>query len=867
MADERSIHGFPALFLRWFEERGWELRRHQIEMVECAEKNLDALLIAPTGSGKTLAGFLPTLLELRVSRKKRLLHTLYVSPLKALAVDVARNLTQPVVQMDLPISVGIRTGDTSAAVRARQRRFPPDILVVTPEQAALLLASPDARTLFADLRRIVIDEVHALAGSKRGDLLALNLARLRAISPQATVAGLSATVRDPDELLRYISGGRAAHVPAALVLADQGAKPELKLADATVRLPWSGHGSSHAVFEIYECIRNATTVLIFVNTRSQAEALFQQLWHINDDGLAIALHHGSLDSRQRKRVEKAIVDGTIRAVVCTSTLDLGVDWGAVDLVINVGAPKGASRLMQRIGRSNHRLDAPSRALLIPCNRFEALECRAAIEAVSQNAQDAEHFHVGVLDVLCQHIIGVACSESFDPDKLFGEVVSTQPYKRLSRRDFDDALAFASTGGYSLRAYDRFAKIRKGKNGHWRIANQRIAQAYRMNVGTIVEAEMLSVRLVPGRRISTKTSARNGGSLAQAKIGPTFRLASSPEQPRRYTGQVRRNGRILGKIEESFVEMLAHGDTFLFAGEILGLEAVIGDEALATRRSGDAPKVPSYQGGKFPLSTFLAERVRRLISNRASWRELPDQIREWLEAQAARSVAPGSNNLLVETFPRGGKFYLAAYPFEGQLAHRTLCMLLTRRMERAKLHPLGFVVNDYALAIWALSDIGAESARNGSLLDELFSSDMLGDDLEEWLQETALMKRAFRNCAIISGLIERNAPGARKAGRQVTISTDLIYDVLRRHEPDHLLLRAARADAVSGLLDLERLSDMLRRIHKRITHMNLDRVSPLAVPIMLEIGREAIEGDARELILRRVADKLVAEATVEMNAAP
>jgi ATP-dependent helicase Lhr and Lhr-like helicase len=416
--------------------------------------------------------------------------------------------------------------------------------------------------------------------------------------------------------------------------------------------------------------------------------------------------------------------------------------------------------------------------------------------------------------------------------LYREVVSAEPYAGLDRETFDAALAFAAHGGYALASYERFAKIKRRQDGRWRVANPRIAQTYRMNVGTIVEADMLKVRL-----------ARGGAS----------------ETSGTYTGPLRRSGRVLGEIEEYFLETLAPDDTFLFGGEILALRGIVENEALVSRAMADAPKIPSYAGGKFPLSTHLAARVRQILSNPQQWDELPPLVADWLALQKRRSGLPRPGDLLVETFPRGEKYHLVAYPFEGRLAHQTLGMLLTRRMERAGLKPLGFVANDYALATWGLRDVGAPDSTGAASLGSLFAEDMLGDDLEAWLQESALMKRGFRNCAIIAGMIERNFPGREKTSRQVTISTDLIYDVLRRHEPDHILLRAARADAALGLLDLPRLATMLSRIRGQIMHRRLTRVSPLAVPILLEIGREPVYGEARESILAEASVALIEEA--------
>jgi ATP-dependent helicase Lhr and Lhr-like helicase len=823
----------PAPFLQWFATRSWAPRAHQLELLAKARAGRSVLLIAPTGGGKTLAGFLPSLVELytaatapqRLSRFDGGLHTLYVSPLKALAVDIARNLERPVAEMRLPIRVETRTSDTPASKRQRQRRDPPHILLTTPEQLALILASPDAPYLFGSLKRVVLDELHALVTSKRGDLLALGLARLFALAPDLTSVGLSATVAAPDDLRRFLVPQTEEGALADLVFAQGGAAPDVTILDTAERLPWAGHSAHHAINEIYELARRHKTALIFVNTRGQAERIFQELWRINDDALAIALHHGSLDVAQRRKVEAAMAAGRLRAVVATSSLDLGIDWGDVDLVINVGAPKGASRLLQRIGRANHRMDEPSKGVLVPANRFEVLECCAALDAIAANAQDTPPARTGALDVLAQHVLGSACGAPFLADQLYAEVRSAAPFAGLPRADFDAVLDFVASGGYALKAYERFAKIRQDRDRRWRVSHPVVAQRYRMNVGTIVEADMLKVRLVRSRA----------------------------------SRRIPRGGRMLGQVEEYFVETLVPGDTFVFAGQILKYEALVEDEVYVSRAAAEDPKVPTYEGGKFPLSTYLADRVRAIVSDRDEWQPLPYQVRKWLEIQVQRSLVPRPRQLLVETFARDDKHYLVCYPFEGRLAHQTLGMLLTRRLERARLRPLGFVANEYALAIWGLGDFSRALRRGELSLATLLDEDMLGDDLEAWLAESALMKRTFRACAVIAGLIERRFPGKEKSRREVTISTDLVYDVLRRHQPDHILLRAARADAATGLLDIRRLSEMLSRIKGRIIHKALDGVSPLAVPVMLEIGRESVRGEASEELLAQAEAELVDEA--------
>lgn len=813
----------------WFAAKGWAPRAHQLDVLAAHQADASALLIAPTGAGKTLAGFLPTLDDLTANPAPGL-HTLYISPLKALAVDVARNLTDPIGEMGLNIKVETRTGDTPASRRQRQRIDPPQILLTTPEQLALLLSHADAAKMFGSLRRIVLDELHALVTSKRGELLSLGLARLSLLAPALRITALSATVARPD-LLRDWIATLLPGVETRLLRASGGAKPDLSILETEERVPWQGHSAAYATPALYQQIKRHKTTLLFVNTRSQAEMLFQDLWAHNEDGLAIALHHGSLSVEQRRKVESAMVAGRLQAVVCTSTLDLGIDWGDVDLVVQVGAPKGASRMLQRIGRANHRLDEPSKALFVPANRFEVLECESALIAVDAGAQDSEDPVSGGLDVLAQHILGMACAAPVEPGALFAEITRAWPYRDLDRTQFDRVIDFVSTGGYALRAYERFAKLRPTGDGRLRIANPQIAQQYRLNVGTIIEDPMVKVRLVRGRG---------------------FRQGAT-------TGPIGRGGRVLGELEEYFIDQLVRGDTFVFGAEVVAYEGMVETEAYVSRATAKDPKIPSYMGGKFPLSTYLAEGVRKLISDPAEWSILPDQVRDWLALQRDLSMLPGRDNLLVETFPRGDRHYLVCYPFEGRLAHQTLGMLLTRRLERARAKPLGFVASDYSLAIWGLSDMSA-LIRTGRLsLAELFDEDMLGDDLEAWLDESQLMRRTFRNCAIISGLIERRHPGKEKTGRQVTVSSDIIYDVLYQHEPDHILIQATRRDAARGLLDIERLGQCLSRIRKHIVHKPLDRISPLAVPVLLDIGKVPIFGEARESAMADAADELIREA--------
>ena len=790
------------------------MRPHQEAVLRAVSAGLGALLIAPTGGGKTLAGFLPSLLEL-ADHPRDGLHTLYVSPLKALATDIARNLTTPVEQMCLPVSIATRTGDTGHVARRQQRERPPNLLLTTPESLALLVSLPEAARMFATLRRVVIDEIHALAGTKRGDQLALCLARLGALAPEHRRIGLSATVPHRQPLIDYVSldgvGGEV-----AVIDGQPGAAPNIGMILPDGRLPWSGHMGLFSAGEILQRIRGAGMTIVFVNTRAQAELLFQELWRLNSETLPIAIHHGSLELAQRQRVEGAMAAGSLRAVVATSSLDLGIDWGGVDQVLQVGAPKGVSRLLQRVGRANHRMDEPSIALLVPANRFEVLECEAAILGVAAGELDGDPPRAGGLDVLAQHLLGRACAGPYEPDAFYAEVRRAAPYAALTRADFDAVEQFVEDGGYALAAYDRYRKLFRDSEGLVHVRSERIARQHRMNIGTIVDQPTLKIRY----------AGRLGGGI--------------------------------GEVEENFGMQLTPGDTFIFGGKLLRFVR-LRETTLEVENGGEGEAmVPTWAGARMPLTTNLANRVRAMLHDSGSWHLFPEPVREWLDLQQSVSRLPGPADLLVETFPRGDRHFLVAYCFEGRQAHQTLGLLVTRRMERFGIAPLGFVATDYVLATW--------SANPPHDVARLFEDDMMGDDLEAWLAESSMLRRTFRNVAVIAGLIERQQPGANKNRRQVTVSSDLIYDVLRRHQPDHILLRATRDDAAAGLTDLGRVSGMLGRIQGRVRHMALSRVSPLAVPVLLEIGRESVRHHGSDdLLLEEAA--LVAEATGQAEPPP
>ena len=802
--DTAAPVALPPLIEDWFTARGWSIHPHQRDMLALSDQPCQ-LLIAPTGGGKTMAGFLPTLAELADGTHEGL-HTLYISPLKALAADIKRNLSGPVEDMGLPIRIEDRTGDTPSSRKRRQRADPPHILLTTPESLALLTSYEDAGRTFKGLQRVIVDEIHALSESKRGDQLMLALSRLSTLAPGLRRVGLSATVEDPQAIARKLAKNPD---PCAILQADPGPDPDIAMLTTDAPPPWSGGGGKYAMAAVLDQVKAHNTTLIFHNTRAQAEIFFHNLWLANEDQIPIGIHHGALSREQRERVEQAMVAGQLKAIVCTGSLDLGIDWGDVDLVIQVGAPKNVKRLVQRIGRANHRYNAPSKALIVPANRFEVIECVAALQAVRDRTLDGDTDHTGPLDVLCQHILIRACAGPFTADALYAEVKTAGAYTDLPRATFERCLDFTATGGYALRAYDQWQRLIQ-IGDEYRLRDPRATTRIRMNIGTIVDADKMPVRM-----------------------------------------QKTRGGKPLGEVEEYFASTLRKGDTFLIGGKIVRYEGMREMTVEVSRTANKKPKIATFMGTKFATSTQLSDRILTMF-RQDDWPELPDHTRDWLHLQRKVSQLPEKDRLLVETFPHDGRAHLVAYGFAGKNAQQTLGLLLTHRMETQGLNPLGFVSTDYATMIWGLDDVTDPKP--------LFSRENLLATMETWLADNAVMKKTFKGSAIIAGLVDKSMPGGkRKTGRQATFSTDILYDTLRKYDPDHVMMEITRQEAMRGLVDFGRIEGMLARIGDRIDHRPLSRVSPLAAPLFLEAGRVPVQGLANERLLEEETQRVMQTA--------
>ncbi len=801
---DRPTSAIPTTITAWFAARDWSVRPYQQRMVEQFAKGRDTLLIAPTGGGKTLAGFLPSLCDLmgKPEDATPALHTLYISPLRALTNDIERNLMRPVGDLSLPITIGVRTGDTKSYQRKKQREKPPDMLLTTPESLMLLLSYDDAAKFFASLKCVVIDEMHSFTTGKRGDFTALALARLKTLAPDHVRFGLSATVAEPEKAAAWLG---PTGEPAELLEVQGDVAPEITIIEPEGRFPLGGHSSRFAVKDIYRQIKGARSAIVFVNTRAQAEVLFQQMWQVNEDNLPIGIYHGSLARDRRAKTESLIASGHLRAVISTSALEMGLDYGDVDLILQVGAPKGVSRLLQRIGRSNHRMDEPSRAVMVPTNPLEVVECDVAIRAIADGQRDGDGYGPGSMDVVVQYLVNRACGGPLKKREALAEIRSAWPYRDVTKADFNAILAFAEDGGYALKTYERFRRLKQTSRGY-AIKDRQQAQRHRMNIGTIVEYAKLKVRRIP-----------------------------SPKSKR---------GRVVGEIEERFVINLNPGDTFAFAGETLRYQGIrdMAVEAVPAPRA--RPKIPAYAGGMMPLSTYLSDGVRELVSHPRLWHRLPEQVEQWLTLQSLFSRLPRDHGLLVESFFDGQDHVMVLHTFEGRKVNNALGFLLTKRMEKARLAPINFTITDYALTITSLEPVNS--------LDGLLDETILEDELENWIINSPMIKRSFRKIATIAGLTEQRVPGQRRTMKQVTFSTDLIYDVLLKYDPDHILLRIARTEAERDLLDIERLRDFLSEVKDATDFEVLPHASPLAIPAVMQIGKEPIRGDAEQRLIAEAA---------------
>ncbi len=805
----------------WFERHQWEPFPFQQEVWRAYLAGESGLIHAATGTGKTYAAWMGPILEwLRdypVGRLGRAapLRVLWVTPLRALAGDTEAALRAPIEDLGLPWSVETRTGDTPARVRARQRERLPTALVTTPESLSLLLTREDATALFQDLELVVVDEWHELMASKRGVQTELCLARLRRSRPGVRTLGLSATLGNLDTARDALLGVDAEGRPRPGRI-FQGLVPQALEVDALIpqsmeRFPWSGQIGLRLLPEVIAAIEEGETALVFTNTRATAEIWFQALLAARPDWAGIlALHHGSMDRGTREWVEDGLREGRLRCVVCTSTLDLGVDFTPVDRVLQVGSPKSVGRLIQRAGRSGHRPGAVSRLTCVPTNALELVDVAAARAALDAREIEARRPVEQPLDLLAQHAVTLAIGGGFRSEELYDEVRTTWAYRGLRQDAWRWTLDFITRGGSALESYPEYRKVVE-RDGRFVVAGKMAALRHRLSIGTIVSESAMKVQLLRGRTIGT--------------------------------------------VEENFIARLRPGDVFTFAGRVLEFVRVRGMVAHVRRSSAKSNSVPHWSGARMPISPQLAAWIRiKLDEARRGIYQGPEMsaVRGILELQGAWSRLPALGELLIERVRTREGHHLFFYPVEGRLVHEGLAALFAYRI--AQLGPISFTLaaNDYGLELLSPERAPLEEAIEAGLL----APEHLLHDIPASLNAAELARRQFREIARIAGLVFQGYPGAAKAVKQVQASSELIYDVFARYDPDNLLLFQAHREVLERQLEQSRLARALERIASgRVSLVEVERPTPLAFPLLVDRAREQVTSEKLGDRIRRMAAPL------------
>jgi ATP-dependent helicase Lhr and Lhr-like helicase len=785
----------------WFATRGWKSFPFQREVWQAYLDGESGLIHAATGTGKTLAAYLGCLLEAMQepeTLKEPGLRLLWITPLRALASDTMESLELPLVGLNIPWKVESRTGDTKASVRARQKSKLPQILVTTPESLTLFLTRPDIRELFSKLKCIIIDEWHELLSSKRGVMTELALARLRRWQPNLKVWGVSATLGNIDVALQVLLG------PYGKGRIIRGAVPKEIRIDSIIptqleRFPWAGHIGLTLLPKVIEAIEEGETSLVFTNTRSQTEIWYQAILQARPDWAGIiALHHGSLDRKVRDWVETGLKEGKLRCVVCTSSLDLGVDFSPVDRVIQIGSPKGVARLLQRAGRSGHSPGRPSRVTCIPTNALELIEVAAARDAAVAGLIEGREPIEKPLDLLSQHAVTLAIAGGFDREEFLQEVRQTWSYRNLTEEELDWVLDFVVRGGQSLHAYPEYRRVTL-EDGRYTVTDNRIARRHKLMIGTIAADASIQVKYMRGGK--------------------------------------------LGHVEESFITKLKPGDHFVFAGKTLELIRIHEMTAIVKRASGKVQTVPRWMGGRMPLSSELAAAVRDQLhlarDHVYATREM-DAVRPILEVQSRWSMIPGPEQLLIERLHSREGYHLFFYPFEGRMVHEGLSCLLAYRLGRRQPISFSIAINDYGFELLSPDEPELEDAIKEGLLDPFG----LMEDILESLNSGEMAKRQFREIARIAGLIFTGYPGEGRSNKQLQASSGLLFDVFREYDPNNLLLHQSRREVLERQFEQTRLAKTLTRLHQsQIQIVEIMKPTPLNFPLLVDRLRAAMSSES------------------------
>jgi ATP-dependent Lhr-like helicase len=778
---------------QWYADNQWQVFDYQRDSWNAWHEGRSGLIHSPTGSGKTLAAWLGAVQSaLLKERAPTGLQVLWITPLRALAADTREQLQSASRAMQAELRIETRTGDTSSSRRSRQRSKPPFALITTPESLSVMLSYADGDKGFSQLHTVVVDEWHELLGSKRGVQLQLCLARLRKQSPGLKVWGVSATLANLPQAMDALIGSDS---NGALIC---GVVPKSVVVESILpgddqRFRWSGHLGLQLAEQVMSVVGRGGSTLVFTNTRAQAELWFQalvQLQELAED--EIALHHGSLDLALRNQIEQRLREGQLRCVVCTSSLDLGVDFSPVDQVMQIGSPKGVARLLQRAGRSGHQPGAVSRIVCVPTHAFELVEITAVRKALAENRIESRITPACCLDVLSQHLVTIAMGSGFTADDMYTEVTSTAAFAALGESQWRWVLDFITRGGQALKGYPQYHKV-IDDNGTYKVVNKSIAQRHRMAIGTIVSDAQINIAFQRGKR--------------------------------------------LGSTEESFIARLKPGDTFQFAGRYLELVRVRDMTAQVKKASRKRSTVPRWRGTQMPISTQLADSVLETLT---AWQEKSiespelQSIDDMLQLQQRWSTIPGPDDLLIEFIKTREGYSLFCFPFAGRLAHEGLAMLLAYRLSRQFPMTLNLQINDYGLELQCTQPFDDFVALAEAELRPLFSTEHLVDDILASINSGEIARRQFRGIARIAGLVFNGYPGKSKSAKQVQASSGLIFDVLENYDADNLLLEQARREVLEQQLELRRIESCLQSIgDKRWRIMQPERLTPLAFPLWAE----------------------------------
>ena len=809
----------------WLDARGWQAFEFQREVWQAIEQGRSGMLHATTGSGKTYAVWLGMLDELLrahpAGHSAEPLRVIWLTPMRALASDTTRALAEPLRDLAPTWTIGQRTGDTPSAERARQDRRFPTVLVTTPESLSLMLTREHAREELQSIEYIVVDEWHELIGSKRGVQTQLAMARLWRFNPRLVAWGLSATLGNLQEAMEVLCAPAMVHADVPAPALVRGRIDKNLIIDTLIppdpgKYSWAGHLGSRMQQPVVDEIAKSGTTLVFTNVRSQAEIWYQLLLEAKPEWAGeIALHHGSMDRATREWVEQGLKQGSLRAVVATSSLDLGVDFLPVERVLQIGSAKGVARMMQRAGRSGHAPGRASRLTLVPTNTMEIIEAAAAREAAQAGRIEERCSPEKPLDVLVQHVVTIALGGGFTPNALFEEVRTAWAYRHLTRDEFNWALAFCERGGDSLTAYPDYHRIMVDADGVYRVPDRGIAKRHRLGIGTIVSDASLQVKYMSGANIGT--------------------------------------------IEEGFIARLRQGDCFFFAGKLLEFVRVRDMAAYVRKATKKKGTVPTWQGSKMALSTELGDAVQEMMLRAAQGDFFEPELeaaRPMLQTQARLSRIPTPETVLIETFRSREGFHLYVHPFAGRHVHLGLASLLAWRLARERPNTFSMSVNDYGFELVSAEEVDLSPVTSKAV----FTTDHLLEDVLASLNSTELAQRRFREIARVAGLVFSGYPGQPKSAKQLQASSGLFFEVFRKYDQGNLLLGQAQKEVLSQELEISRLRATLNRIlRKRLDVVALRHPSPMSLPLMVERFREELTTEQLSTRLDRILRDMEADS--------